>query len=260
MYDDAKGIYTCVSHVANKPHIIISFCLQKTNPWIQNMTISLHITNGTKTKVGVEISDAELPNSTWNFFGLDVTLTQVNLQECRIFDNNLASLKRTIVHIYNSTFEHLMAERGQITIWNCHIVGGKNSSFVLIDIKDSTLDINESSFQGHKCENGAALIKAMSSEINMTNVQANHNIGSQGLIQILYGSISNFNNVTFKYNGRSNTFLLESLEPIIDVEVNSIATIINSLFSGNTAGNRGSLYSARNSSITISDTYFQNST
>ena len=100
----------------------------------------------------------------------------------------------------------------------------------------------------------------MSSEINMTNVQATHNIGSQGLIQILYGSISCFNNVTFKYNGRSYTFLLESLEPIIDVEVNSIATIINSLFSGNTAGNRGSLYSARNSSITISDTYFQNST
>ena len=128
-------------------------------------------------------------SSSWTLYDSGLIMDRSDLSTTEILLRSYSD-RSLAVDVSNSTFGELTAYRAQIVIQGRNIQGKIRESMTLIDIKDSSLNIKSSDFHRNKASHGPAIIKAVNSNVTITeNVVFEDNSGSDRLIEIFHSAL-----------------------------------------------------------------------
>ena len=171
--------------------------------------------------VTVEFSNVTAIESKWTIEGMNLVVKNSFLPKTHFHLSNYKFGSSKLAVVIMSTFGQLTVDTGfHIQISDCMLKGGPFERSALIDIRDSTINITTSNFQGFKTYTGPAVLNAKSCKVYLENSQFEANIGKHGVIQVgkqtnitIYNSIF-FNNghwflaeATVLVKSRSNAVL-----------------------------------------------------
>ena len=120
-----------------------------------------------------------------------------------------------LVNILNSSFGQIKASRGfNINISNCNINGNTRLTSTLINVVHCNVSIENSIFSNQiKYNKGPAIVNAVTSHIDIVNVNVSQNYALDGLLWISNNSILKIKNSMFNQNGlillTSSVFILK---------------------------------------------------
>ena len=152
----------------------------------------------------VVLNSITLRASTWTLHSFNLIITNAIIPETKfILTSNNQDGYQYSVEILASRFGQIKTLGSfQINISNCVINGTKRPTSTLIDILNSSVNINHFIFFNQiKYDAGPAIINGVNSHINLANVNIFQNYAVDGLIWASTNSKMHINNSTFDSNG-----------------------------------------------------------
>ena len=205
--------------------------------------------------IQVTFYNETLLNSTWILHGLNLLVHQANLSQTDFTIFRVSGQTRDgVIRIYNSTVGSLKLrgpEMFHINIVKSELDGTERPRKTLLDVSNTRLYINKSTFRNNKVEVGPALIKAANSLVMVENCTFLENVGQTGLFEITNGSNLNMTDSEFKHNGHW-FFALST----IAIRRSSSASITGCSFVNNMAANGAALCSFHNTSLMVNSSVF----
>ena len=164
--------------------------------------------------VTVHFYNVSMLHSDWTIRGMNMKLTQsITLSMNATLENSNTQTKK-LAEIGNSSFGHLNITGFEVRISECSIDGTYRSKVTLVDIRDSRLNVTNSSFYNHEVKDSSAIIKASSTDVKIKDSLFTKNLGKEGVVQILNGSNLELEKCNLSRNGElffaESTILLKS--------------------------------------------------
>ena len=151
-----------------------------------------------------------LNDSTWTLYGFNLRIIDsIITQTSFVLISGGKDHRVHLVNISNSSLGKIKASRGfNINISNCKIDDNTRSTSAVIDVVNCNVSIENSSFFNQiKYDKGHAILNAVTSHIDIVNVNISQNYALDGLLRISNNSILKVQNSMFSKNG---LFLLTS--------------------------------------------------
>ena len=206
--------------------------------------------------------------SDWTIRGMNMKLTQSHLLLMNATLENSNTQTKKLAEIGNSFFGRLNISGYEVRISECSIDGTYRSKVTLLDIRDSRLNVTNSSFYNHEVKDNSAIINASSTDVKIKDSVFTKNLGKEGVIQLLNGSNLELEKCNFSRNGEmffaESTILLKSKSSVRVVDCffhlnwassggcfrvypNTHLAVERSNFTDNTAQKGGVIYCEGNS-------------
>ena len=203
---------------------------------MRNLKVNISVMYHTSpANIKVMFYDVILMKSRWTIQGLNLLINQTNLSQTHVLLYSASSQRKpSIVIIFNSTFGGLkVMGKYEVNVSNCNIDGTTRSDMTVMDITNTTLHLQASTFtrNGRYFGNfGAAVLKATWSNVFVQLTNLSRNVGHKGVIEIDNGSSLSIKHSSFENNGHWFFALCTIL-----VNLNSSARVENCTFIGNVA-------------------------
>ena len=207
--------------------------------------------------ISVEFKSITLVDAIWIIHRFNLVIEHSDISKSQILVNKAIEDKQTkLINISSSTFGHLRIASGyQIHISKCNSTNTFREQS-LLDITNCSLDMMNCTFHYlTKTNSGAAILKAVNSYVQITNMKCSKNYASHSLLHIQNNSHLKLDSSVFKDNG----YLLFSYG-IISSNFNSTVHISGSTFEGNSGRFGSCLYCSDNTTVIIENTSFNNNT
>ena len=182
---------------------------QKKHQWIRNWNVLARHSESIEFH---NVASRTNYSNHWTIHGLDLTIVGSHLSETDIV--MVGSYPKPVLKILFSTFGQLKVEKSQIMIQGCSTHG---SNRTLLDIKNSSLSIRNSTFYENNANEGPSIVKAIHSNVNMTESLFTENSGQNGLIRVLNDSSLYLGNCNFK-----NNFETQFMKSLIEVQYSNV--------------------------------------
>ena len=181
--------------------------------WMRNQTVVAK-TMSSHNDITIYFYNVSMLHSDWTIRGMNMKLTQSHLLLMNATLENSNTQTKKLAEIGNSSFGHLNVTGYEVRINECSIDGTYKSKVTLVDIRDSRLNVTNSSFYNHEVKDNSAIIKASSTDVKIKDSVFIKNLGKEGVIQLLNGSNLELEKCNFSRNGKmffaESTILLKS--------------------------------------------------
>ena len=239
------------------------FVLQQRHIWIaNNITVLISLAPGISKNSNVEISfiNVSLINSTWNISGLNLFLSNVNMSKTVISLTKGKTLNKILfAEISNSFFGQLNVDGNyKVNISEFNLDGSDGLGKTLINVKRCSLNLIDSNISNISTDVGPAIIKSVESRVIISNSKFRENIGTMGLIQILFGNL-HLKNSFFGNNGIGTGYNI-SHRSLVSISFNSLGDLYNCTFEGNKGKNGSCMNCDPGSKLIVENSSFANNT
>ena len=201
--------------------------------WMKNQTVVV-TTTSSHNDIAVHFYNVSMLHSDWTIRGMNMKLTQSHLLLMNATLENSNTQTKKLAEIRNISLGHLNITGYEVRISECSIDGTYRSKVTLVDIRDSRLNVTNSSFYNHEVKNNSAIIKASSTDVKIKDSFFTKNLGKEGVIQILNGSNLELEKCNLSRNG--GLFFAEST---ISLKSKSKARVVDCFFHLNWASTGG---------------------